>query len=133
MHAYLGGCEEESWVLRVERVEGDRGLVGHVELEVHRASREDDHVARQQRGGEQLVVVAHEARVHAALEHEQSFGGARVRVQRHHAPHGEVQSRVRDALRVDARVIHGRGQHGNGARGGLVHVADCSRLEGTMY
>ena len=119
----LVGGEQQARVLRVQRVERDGGLVAHVELEVQQRAREQDHVALLQRGGVQHVVVAHEARVDGALEHEQRLGRARVRVQRHHAADGEVQAAVREALRVEARELHGRGDDGRGARGRLVHVA----------
>jgi hypothetical protein len=98
----LVGREEEAGVLRRERVEGDGGLLAHIELEVLQPAREEDDIALLQRGRVQDVVVADEAHVHAALEHEQRLGGARVGVQWEHAAHGKVEAQVGDALHVDA-------------------------------
>jgi hypothetical protein len=110
----LVGRDEEAGALRRERVEGDGVLFAHVELEVLQPAREEGDVALLQGGRVQDVVVADEARVHAALEHEQRLGRARVRVQREHPAHCEVEARVRDALRVDGGPR--RWSHNDGCR-----------------
>jgi hypothetical protein len=123
------GREEEAGVLRRERVEGDGGPLAHIELEVLQAAWEEDDVALLQGGRVQDVVVADEARVHAALEHEQRLGGARVGVQREHAAHGEVEAHVGDALRVDAGPLV-RSRHdvrrAQGRVGNLVKRQGCN-------
>jgi len=50
MATNLGGGGEEAGALGGERVEGDGGLLAHVELEVRQAVREDDDIAHLQRG-----------------------------------------------------------------------------------
>jgi hypothetical protein len=125
----LVGREEEAGVLRRERVEGDGGPLAHIELEVLQAAREEDDVALLQGGRVQDVVVADEARVHRALEHEQRLGGAWVGVEREHAAHGEVKAHVGDALRVDARPLL-RSRHdvrrAHGRVGNLVKRRGCN-------
>jgi len=104
--AYLLGDEQEAGVLRGERVEGDGALLAHVDLEVHMRFGEDGDIALVQRRRVQHVIVTHKAREHAALEHEQRLGRARVRVEGNHAADVEVQATVRHALRVQARPLN---------------------------
>ena len=88
------GGGEEAGVLRREGVEGDGGLIADVELEVREAAGKHGDVTHLQRGREQHVVLGDEPRVDGALEHRQRLRRARMRVHRHHAADGEVQTRV---------------------------------------
>ena len=122
----LIGGEEEPGVLGREGVEGDGGLVAHIELEVQQRLGEQDHVAHLQGGRVQDVVVADEARVDGALEHQERLGCAGVGVQGHHPTDGEVQPGVRDALRVEPGVKLRTGQRHDGpcgCLGDVVHIA----------
>ena len=122
----LVGREEKSGVLRGEGVEGDGGLVAHIELEVQQRLGEQDHVALLQGGRVQDVVIADEARVDGALQHQERLGCAGVRVQRHYPTDGKVQPGVSDALRVEAGVLFRAGQGHDGpcgCLGDIIHIA----------
>ena len=71
---------------------------------------EQDQVAHLQGGRVQDVVVADEARVDGALQHQERLGCAGVGVQGHHSTDGEVQPGVCDALRVEPGVNVRTGQ-----------------------
>lgn len=101
LNANLVSCEEKPGALGGECVEGDGGLLAHVQLEVLQSSGEQDYVALLQSGGEQDAVVADEARVDGALENEERLGRPGVRVEGEHPTDCKVQPGVGDALRVD--------------------------------
>ena len=87
--AHLG----DAGVLAAEGGVDDGGRGADVLQEVDEALGEDEDVARDDGGGEQVVGGVDEADVQGALEDGDDLGRARVQVGHHDAAHGQVQAR----------------------------------------